>query len=127
MVFTNIDGSAIKGPYQEIKKGKDTHMSSGSGQRTQYQHNSSEKNDKKYGAWGAKSVFQKRRTEERKRRREEEKKKGSVFGDTERESFETKLLGETRRNETRRRYFGAETYRFIADELRQERILKANF
>lgn len=52
MVYTNIDGSLIKGPYQEIKKGKDGHISSVSGQRTQYQHDSYGKSDKKYGAWG---------------------------------------------------------------------------
>lgn len=53
MVYTNINGSAIKGPYQEIKKGKDEYTSSGSGMRTPYQPNFNGKSDNKYGAWGS--------------------------------------------------------------------------
>ncbi|KAM0730663.1 hypothetical protein ACS0PU_003262 [Formica fusca] len=53
MVDTDISGSAIKGPYHEIKKDKEEHTSSRE-QQQQYQQQASRKNDK-YGSWG--SIF----------------------------------------------------------------------
>ncbi|KAH0953875.1 hypothetical protein HN011_000567 [Eciton burchellii] len=50
MVYTNIDGSMIKGPYQEIKKDKEGHMSPRH-QQNQQQQQPPRKNDK-YGSWG---------------------------------------------------------------------------
>lgn len=49
MVYTNISGSTIKGPYQEIKKDKEKQTSSAEQQQQQQQ--ASKKNDK-YGSWG---------------------------------------------------------------------------
>jgi len=58
MVYTNISGSAIKGPYQEIKKDKERHMSprrqqqQQQQQRQQQQQQQSSRKDDKYGSWG---------------------------------------------------------------------------
>jgi len=64
MVYTNISGSAIKGPYQEIKKDKERHMSprrqqqqqqqqqQRQQQQQQYHQQQSSRKDDKYGSWG---------------------------------------------------------------------------
>lgn len=51
MVYTNVSGTTIKGPYQEIKKDKERHMSPRQQQQQQQQQQSSRKDDK-YGSWG---------------------------------------------------------------------------
>lgn len=52
MVYTNIDGSKIMGPYHEIKKDNDKRTMNASKKQTQNQQDIYMKNDKKYGAWG---------------------------------------------------------------------------
>lgn len=53
MVYTNISGTMIKGPYQEIKKDKEKHASPSQQQQQQqpYRQQQSRKDDK-YGSWG---------------------------------------------------------------------------
>jgi len=53
MVYTDINGSAIKGPYQEIKKDKEERSSSR--EQQQYQQQQASKKNDKYGSWG--SIF----------------------------------------------------------------------
>lgn len=54
MVYTNISGTTIKGPYQEIKKKKETHISlrQQQQQQQQYRQQESSRKDEKYGSWG---------------------------------------------------------------------------
>ncbi|EZA59231.1 hypothetical protein X777_15874, partial [Ooceraea biroi] len=49
MVYTNVDGSMIKGPFQDIKKDKGDHMSPSP---QQYQQQQSPRKNDKYGSWG---------------------------------------------------------------------------
>lgn len=51
MVYTDVSGSSIKGPYQEMKKDKEKHTSSSEQQQQHQQQQASKKNDK-YGSWG---------------------------------------------------------------------------
>ncbi|KYQ50451.1 hypothetical protein ALC60_10464 [Trachymyrmex zeteki] len=58
MVYANISGTTIKGPYPEINKDKEKHGNTSSSQHQQRnsqqqssQQQSSSKNDK-YGSWG---------------------------------------------------------------------------
>ncbi|KYN09590.1 hypothetical protein ALC57_18282 [Trachymyrmex cornetzi] len=53
MVYANISGTTIKGPYPEINKNKEKHrnMSSSQQQQQNRQQQSSSKDDK-YGTWG---------------------------------------------------------------------------
>ncbi|XP_024892248.1 probable serine/threonine-protein kinase dyrk1 [Temnothorax curvispinosus] len=56
MVYTNISGTTIKGPYQEIKKDKEKHVSprqqQQQQQQQQYRQQQSSRKDDKYGSWG---------------------------------------------------------------------------
>ncbi|KYN00234.1 hypothetical protein ALC62_09029 [Cyphomyrmex costatus] len=53
MVYANISGTTIKGPYPEINKDKEKHgnMSSNHQQQQNHQQQSLSKNDKN-GSWG---------------------------------------------------------------------------